>query len=61
VTHPTPLHRDQNATLTSDPWRHLRQTLAWQHGSDRAASILAGADLATNLDLAAWRSLGGAK
>lgn len=39
----------------------LGQQLAWLYGPDLAAAILRGEDEATNVDLAAWRSLGIAK
>lgn len=58
MTYTPPRWRDQNATLISDPWRRLEQTLAWQHGPERAASIINGTDMATQVDLAAWRSMG---
>lgn len=58
MTYTPPRRRDQNATLISDPYRRLEQTLAWRHGVDRAAAIIDGTDHDTNADLAKWRALG---
>lgn len=40
---------------------HTARSLAFQYGPDRARSIMAGTDAATNADLAAWRALGTGK
>lgn len=38
---------------------NTRHHLRLAHGETRAAEIIAGADAQTNIDIAAWRSLGG--
>jgi len=35
----------------------LQRRLAWCHGSERAAEIMAGKDAAANRDLASWKRI----
>lgn len=37
------------------------ERLSWAHGRDRAQSIVAGRDIATETDIARWRTLGAAR
>lgn len=57
-------NKPQSSTAWPSNWREdwkyhdLFDKLVFQHGHDRARSIVRGEDPATNADLAAWRGLG---
>lgn len=46
------------AAPPNNPYADTERRLSWAHGEARAASIIAGQDEATNIDIAAWRGLG---
>lgn len=52
-----PLSLGERAPMAPD-WQALSARLAWRHGPEHTASILAGQDAPTNADLRAWRALG---
>lgn len=50
--------RADAANYPEAPYRRAYRALVARHGAERANSIVAGTDEATNADLAAWRQLG---